>query len=237
VAARTRLEVILGAILVQNTAWTNAARAIRRLRGAGFLNLKSLRSLSQLELEAYIRPAGFYRQKGQTIRNFIFWLERRHGGALARLFRADAEVAREEMLQIKGLGPETVDAILLYAGRHPFFVADAYTRRILWRHGLVGETDGYGRVQQFLHQHLPHDHGIFNEFHALLVEVGKRYCRRAVPDCQSCPLQEFLPGAGAAAVSYVPTHGLAAHRLASVQQTGDSNQKLSSRPGLASARP
>src|SRR5437762_2210095 len=100
---------------------------------------------------------------------------------------------RRELLSLKGLGPETVDAILLYAGRQPFFVADAYTRRIMARHGLVPPTADYAAVQQFLHENLPADQALFNEFHALLVEVGKRYCKRQAPRCDQCPLQEFLP--------------------------------------------
>jgi endonuclease-3 related protein len=191
--ARTRLEVILGAILAQNTAWTNAALAVRRLRKAGLLNLARLQRASRSELEDCLRPAGFYRQKALTIRNFLDWLTRACAGSLATLFALPAEEARRELLKIRGLGPETVDAILLYAGRHPFFVADAYARRILARHGLVPAKAGYSAVQQFLHRHLPPDQALFNQFHALLVEVGKRFCRRQQPDCGACPLKAFLP--------------------------------------------
>lgn len=191
--ARTRLEVILGAILTQNTAWTNAALALRRLRKAGLLSLARLQRASRSELENCIRPAGFYRQKALTIRNFLDWLTRACGGSLATLFAPPAEEARRELLKVRGLGPETVDAILLYAGRHPFFVADAYTRRILARHGLVPAKAGYSAVQQFLHRHLPANQGLFNGYHALLVEVGKRFCRRQQPDCEACPLRAFLP--------------------------------------------
>jgi endonuclease-3 related protein len=191
--ARTRLEVVLGAILAQNTAWTNAALAVRRLRKAGLLKLARLQRASRSELEHCIRPAGFYRQKALTIRNFLNWLIRACEGSLATLFALPAEEARQELLKIRGLGPETVDTILLYAGRHPFFVADAYARRILARHGLVPAKAGYSAVQQFLHRHLPPDQALFNQFHALLVEVGKRFCRRQQPDCGACPLKAFLP--------------------------------------------
>jgi len=191
--ARTRLEVILGAILVQNTAWQNARLALARLRKAGSLNLARLRDMPRSELEDYIRPAGFYRQKARTIQNFLDWLGRAHAWSLDRLFERPTDEVRRELLSLKGLGPETVDAILLYAGRHPWFVADAYTRRILARHELVPAADGYAAVQQFLHQHLPADHTLYNEYHALLVEVGKRYCRNPAPRCDACPLRDFLP--------------------------------------------
>ena len=193
--ARTRLEVILGAILAQNTAWTNAALALRRLRKAGLLHLSRLQRASRSELEAYIRPAGFYRQKAQTVRNFLRWLARTCQGSLVRLFSRPPATLRRELLHVRGLGPETVDAILLYAGRNPFFVADAYTRRILARHGLVPATAGYATVQDFLHRHLVADQALFNEYHALLVAVGKRFCHRQRADCQACPLADFLPRA------------------------------------------
>lgn len=198
--ARTRLEVILGAILTQNTAWTNATLAVRRLREAGLLNLAKLQRATRSEMENCIRPAGFYRQKALTIRNFLGWLRRACGGSLATLFALPAEEARRELLKIRGLGPETVDAILLYAGRRPFFVADAYARRILARHGLLPAGAGYSAVQQFLHRHLPPDQALFNQFHALLVEVGKRFCRRQRPDCGACPLKAFLPDTSSLAV-------------------------------------
>ena len=190
--ARTRLEVILGAVLTQNTAWTNAARAIRRLREAGLLDLRRLRRASQAELEACIRPAGFYRQKAATIRNVIEWLSRAYEGSLHKMFARPPERLREELLAVPGLGPETADAILLYAGGKPFFVADAYTRRILARHALVSPRAGYAAVQEFVHRSLPPNPEIFNEFHALLVEVGKRYCQRREAYCGECPLQDFL---------------------------------------------
>ncbi len=193
--ARTRLEVILGAVLTQNTTWQNAALALKRLRKAGRLSLSGLRQTTQAELESFIRPAGFFRQKALTIRNFLNWLEGNCEGSLANLFNRPPTELRRELLQLKGLGPETVDAILLYAGRQPFFVADAYTRRILARHRLVPSDTDYSAVQDFLHQHLPADQALFNEYHALLVEVGKRYCKHQAPRCDACPLREFLPQA------------------------------------------
>jgi endonuclease-3 related protein len=191
--ARTRLEVIVGAILTQNTAWHNAALALKRLRQAGRLSWAGLRQASLADLEESIRPAGFYRQKARAIRNFIDWLARVHRGSLNSLFALPATEVRRQLLELKGWGPETADAVLVYAARQPFFVADAYTRRILWRHGLLPAQASYEEAQQLLHRHLPRDQALFNEFHALLVEAGKKYCQRAAPQCGACPLEAYLP--------------------------------------------
>ena len=190
---RTRLEVILGAILTQNTAWRNTALAIQGLRQAGLLNLRRLRQAGQTEIEALIRPAGFFRRKARAIRGVVQWLDRSHGGSLDRMFRRQTDALRGELLKINGLGPETVDAILLYAGGKPIFVADAYTRRILARHGMLEEHATYAETQEFIHRRLEREADVYNEFHALLVEVGKRHCRRGAPRCQACPLEPFLP--------------------------------------------
>jgi len=194
--ARTRLEVILGAILTQNTTWQNAARAIERLQAIGLLRWPRLRKASAGELENCVRPAGYFRQKARTIRNFVQWLDSVHQGSLDALFAQPAQMARSQLLALRGLGPETADAILLYAGKAPFFVADAYTRRVLARHRLISPRDGYAAAQRFLHRHLPADERLFNEFHALLVETGKRHCKRQAAECQECPLERFLPGNG-----------------------------------------
>ncbi len=190
--ARTRLEVILGAILVQNTAWQNTALALKQLRKKGLLNLARLRTASPAKVEACVRSAGFYRQKARTIQNFLGWLEHECQGSLGRMFALAPEELRRQLLEVKGLGPETVDVILLYAGRRPFFVADNYTRRVLARHGMVHPSADYAEVQQFLHGHLPSDADLFNEYHALLVEIGKQHCRSRAPRCEECPLEEFL---------------------------------------------
>jgi endonuclease-3 related protein len=191
--ARTRLEVILGAILTQNTTWRNATLALKNLRKAGLLTWRAFRQASRKELESCVRPAGFYRQKARTIHHFADWLERTLGGSLVSLFSMQPARARQHLLSLKGIGPETADAILLYAGRHPVFVADAYTRRVLSRHALLPATASYESAQEFLHHHLPADQAMFNECHALLVEVAKRYCQRQVARCEDCPLRRFLP--------------------------------------------
>ena len=190
--ARTRWEVIWGAILTQNTTWRNATLALKNLRRAGLLARRRFRQISVDELATLIRPAGFYRQKARTLHNFAHWIEQAHGGSLDALFAQDAARARAQLLALKGIGPETADAILLYSGRHPVFVADAYTRRVLSRHDLLSPTANYHSAQRFLHQHLPPDEALFNEFHALLVEAAKRYCHRNVAHCEECPLGKFL---------------------------------------------
>jgi endonuclease III related protein len=190
--ARTRLEVILGAILTQNTAWHNATLALRNFRKAGLLNWQALRRADRSTVEACVRPAGFYRQKTRTILEFVDWVGRQYGNSLNKLFSIPAEELRRQLLGLRGLGPETVDAILVYAGRHPHFVADAYTRRVLARHGFVSAGAGYHETQEFLHAHLPPDTNLFNEFHALLVGLGKKHCRPRSPRCAGCPLEEFL---------------------------------------------
>ena len=187
--AQTRLEVILGAILTQNTSWNNVALAIADLRRKGLLVKARLMNAEAGEIEAAIRPAGFFRQKARAIRGFLGWLQQNHGGSLSRALALPPDVLRRELLALRGIGPETADAILLYAANRPFFVADAYTRRILARHGWLAEDVGYQETQQFLHRHLPRDPALFNEFHALLVETAKRHCRRAAPLCKGCPLE------------------------------------------------
>ena len=190
--ARTRLEVILGAILTQNTAWHNATLALRKLRQGGLLSWRGLRAAGLDRLERCVRPAGFYRQKARTIRNFVDWLEREYSGSLTRLFSLPADELRRQLLGLQGVGPETADAILLYAAERPHFVADAYTRRVLARHGVIAAQADYQQTQEFLHTHLPREATLFNEFHALLVEVGKKHCAPRSPSCPGCPLEEFL---------------------------------------------
>jgi endonuclease-3 related protein len=191
--ARTRLEVIVGAILTQNTNWRNAELALEGLRKARRLTWRGLRQASVDDIEKCIRPAGFYRQKARTIRNFVEWLKRAYGGSLNVLFAQPPTALRQQLLALKGLGPETADAIIVYAGKLPSFVADAYTRRILSRHALLPTIASYAVTQEFLHDHLPSDPALFNEFHALLVEVGKRHCKRQAPECTGCPLESYLP--------------------------------------------
>jgi len=215
--ARTRLETILGAILTQNTNWRNATLALKNLRRGGLLVWPGLRGAALKELEHCVRPAGFYRQKARTIHDLADWLERAHGGSLDSLFSLHPTQSRRQLLSLKGIGPETADAILLYAGRQPLFVSDAYTRRILSRHQLIPARADYGFAQRFLHQHLPSDQAMFNEFHALLVEAAKRYCRGPAARCEECPLRKFLPAR--AQVLSVPASMLPGRELANANES------------------
>lgn len=200
--AETRLEVILGAILTQNTTWRNAARALAQLGDGGAIDLAGLRAITPRRLQSLIRPAGFFRQKARAILDFVRWLDRTYAGSFDLMFATPGDELRAALLGLRGVGPETADAILLYAGTKPYFVADAYTRRILSRHGLLPADSSYAEAQRWIHQSLDRDAGVYNEFHALLVEAGKRYCRREAR-CDGCPLEALLPRGEAAAGSSV----------------------------------
>jgi endonuclease-3 related protein len=195
--ARTPFEVAVGAILTQHTAWTGAARAVAALRGQGLLAPHRLAFGDDALVAALVRPAGTYRLKARRLRDFARWLVARFAGDFRGMRRAPLGQLRREVLSVPGLGPETTDAILLYAAGRPVFVADAYTRRVLARHRLLPANAGYEQARGFLEAHLPSDPALFNEFHALLVAVAKAHCR-AVPRCQRCPLSPDLGGRGPA---------------------------------------
>lgn len=186
--ARTRLEMILGAYLTQNASWSNVEKALGNLRRARALSAAKLVRLPARRLAKLLRPAGYFRQKTRFVRSFVKHLERNYGGSVARLLRRPAPELRTELLSLPGIGPETADSVLLYAGGHPVFVVDAYTRRILGRHHLAPRDARYEELQEFFHRHLPPQTKLFNEFHALLVATGKNYCHRQNPDCPACPL-------------------------------------------------
>lgn len=190
--ARTPFEVAVGAILTQHTAWPGAARAVAALRARGLLTPRRLAGCDIVALGRLVRPAGTYRLKARRLLDFAGWLLRRFDGDFRGLRRAPLGPLRRELLAVRGLGPETADAILLYAAGRPVFVADAYTRRVLARHRLLPRQAGYEQARAFLEAHLPSDPALFNEFHALLVAVGKTRCR-TVPHCKGCPLAGHLP--------------------------------------------
>lgn len=197
--AKTAFEVALGAILTQNTAWTNVEKALLSLGAATGLVPDHIAALPVAELESHIRPAGFFRQKGRKIQNFLALLEE-HGGlgngredtALSCFASVPTEDMREKLLAVSGIGPETADCILLYALGRPSFVVDAYTRRMFSRHGLAPETTDYTELRDFFMDALPHDTALFNEYHALIVRCGKEFCRKTKPRCESCPLGPLL---------------------------------------------
>jgi endonuclease-3 related protein len=218
--AYTRFEVIVGAFLTQNTAWTNVERALRRLREEGVLNPDGVRRTPLPKLAQMIRSSGYFRQKAQRLKNFVSYLDRCYGGSLERMFAQPTHKLREELLALNGAGPETADSILLYAGGHQVFVVDAYTRRIFERHGLITAKARYedirqlversfqqslpaapdpppaaplsGRRHKFVMRRTTSAARAFDEFHALLVQTAKRHCLKAKANCPGCPLERFL---------------------------------------------
>ena len=191
---RTRFEVIVGAILVQNTSWTNVERAIGALRKERLLTAVRIARTPVGQLATLIRSSGYFRQKARKLHEFVRFLETRHDGSLDKMFDTPTEELRAQLLSVHGIGPETADSILLYAGRHPVFVVDAYTRRILGRHEVVPKQSSYEDIRRLMEKSVPSNVSLFNEFHALIVEVGKRFCRPKAPKCSACPLNCFLPG-------------------------------------------
>jgi endonuclease-3 related protein len=191
--ARTPFEVAVGAILTQHTAWPGAAQAVGALRARGLLVPARLAATPASKLEPLVKPSGTYRLKARRLLHFTRWLLARFDGDFRAMRRAPLGPLRREVLRVPGLGPETADAILLYAAGRPVFVADAYTRRVLARHRLLSGRRGYEDARAFLEAHLPSDPALFNELHALLVAVAKSHCR-TVPHCASCPLRFDLGG-------------------------------------------
>jgi len=225
--AQSRFEVIVGAYLTQNTSWTNVEKALGNLRNARLLTIRGIRRTPQPDLEQLIRPAGYFRQKAQRLKTFVSFLHERYAGSLARMFAQPTPELRDELLALNGIGPETADSILLYAGNRPVFVVDAYTKRILERHQIVSSAAGYEEIRQLFEQaltpavsiesesssakitdgprgtsHRPSRMSMaersvlvqaFNEMHGLIVGVGKTYCLKSQPQCDECPLREFLP--------------------------------------------
>jgi len=186
----TPTEVIIGAILTQNTAWRNVERAIDNLKRAGALDWKRLHQMPFDELAELIRPAGTFNVKARRLKSFIEWFHDRFGLDLERMFCVSLSSLREELLEVRGIGRETADAILLYAGRMPSFVVDAYTARILYRHHLIDSSADYDEIKELFESNLPADVKLFNEYHALLVSVGKHHCRPKAR-CEGCPLERF----------------------------------------------
>jgi endonuclease III related protein len=190
---RTRFEVIVGAILTQSTSWTNVEKAIVALRREKLLSPAALERVPLARLSNLIRSSGYFRQKARKLKAFVRFLRRNYQGSLDKMFAAPTSVLRELLLAVHGIGPETADSILLYAGNHPVFVVDAYTRRILERHSLIHGKHSYEQIRLLFEQNLPPSAPLFNEYHALIVHTGKHFCRKRQPDCQRCALRPFLP--------------------------------------------
>jgi len=190
---RSRFEVIVGAILTQNTAWTNVEPAIANLRRENLLTPAAIEAVSFVRLARLIRSSGYFRQKAKKLKAFARFLRREYAGSLTQMFKAPSTELRDKLLDVHGIGPETADSILLYAGGHPVFVVDAYTRRILERHRLAAENQTYDDIRALFESNLPKDAALYNEFHALIVQTGKNYCRPRNPRCVECPLGPLLP--------------------------------------------
>ena len=182
--------------MTQNTNWKNVEKAIARLRSEGLLDWAALRDVPMERLAECIRPAGYYNIKARRLKQFVTWLWEEHGGDFDALAAVNPMALREELLGISGIGPETADSILLYGLDIPTFVVDTYTARVTGRHLLIDDTAGYEEIKALFEDHLAPDARLFNEYHALLVAVGKRHCRPRA-DCAGCPLGPFEHDASA----------------------------------------
>jgi endonuclease III related protein len=182
-------EIMVGAVLTQNTNWRNVSKAIDNLRDAGFLTYSSFQQLSIDEIASYIRPSGYYNLKAKRLKNLMNMVAERYDGELDHFLTDTHDACRENLLSVKGVGPETADSILLYACEHPAFVIDAYTHRIFSRHQLVDEETDYEAMQEIFQSNVVEDVKLFNEYHALIVKTASTYCKKNNPLCESCPLQ------------------------------------------------
>jgi len=183
----TPLEVCVGAILTQNTAWTNVEKAIANLKAARLLSVRAIDKCERSKLAQAIRPSGYYNQKAIKLKAFCAHIIARHGGSLGRLLAQQIGPLRRELLSLPGVGPETADSMILYAAEKPIFVVDAYTRRIVSRMGLASPDVSYEDLQELFHRYLKRDVAFYNEFHAQIVYVGKDFCRKQNPRCTECP--------------------------------------------------
>ncbi len=184
----TPFEIIVGAILTQNTNWSNVEKAIGNLKSRKLLTPQKLGRVGNEELAGLIRPSGYYNIKTRRLRSFLEFLSSEYGNSLGKMFSEETGFLRRKLLEVKGIGEETADSILLYAGSKPIFVVDAYTRRILQRHGLMPAGSSYGAMQKLFMDHLPRSVPLYNQYHGLIVNTGKYFCRKT-PHCGECPLK------------------------------------------------
>lgn len=184
----TPFEVIIGAILTQNTNWRNVEKAIKNLKKQKYLKPLSLKKISKRKLAALIRPAGYYNIKTDRLKEFIKFLYKEYDGKISKMGKEKLPILRSKLLSVKGIGPETADSILLYALNKPIFVIDAYTKRVITRHKILNHDSSYHELQDLFMDNLKHNTKLFNEYHALLVKIGKDYCRPK-PNCTNCPLK------------------------------------------------
>jgi len=187
----TPLEIMVGAVLTQNTNWTNVSKAIDNLKKENLLSFRKLHELPPEGLAEKIRPAGYFNLKAARLKNLLNFIAQEYNGSVEEMFAVDMHTLREGIITVKGIGPETTDSILLYAGSKPVFVVDAYTHRIFARHNIIAEEEGYYEIQEYFSLALPEDVSLFNEYHALIVRLGKEFCRKSKPLCAGCPLGAF----------------------------------------------
>ena len=185
-------EIMVGAILTQNANWRNVERAIENLKKQNLLSCEKIHRLPPEKLAELIRPSGFYNLKAKRLKKFVEYFFEKYGGDAERMKKMDGEKLRKELLSLPGIGKETADSILLYAIEKPFFVVDAYTRRFLSRHGIMDYHEDYDKIRLFFERNIPRDVYIYNEYHALLVRLGKTNCRKK-EECEKCPLRSYLP--------------------------------------------
>jgi endonuclease-3 related protein len=185
--------VIVGAVLTQNTNWTNVEKAIANLKREDLLGPEQINDIEETRLAGLIRPSGYFNIKASRLKSFISFLFENFGGDLTRMFALELSQLRHKLLEVKGIGPETADSILLYAGNYPVFVVDAYTKRIFSRIGLIKTEHTYHQLQAFFMERLESDRQLFNEYHALIVRHAKDYCRTK-PLCDGCPLLDVPCG-------------------------------------------
>ena len=188
--AESPFEMIVGAILTQCTSWVNVETAIGNLKGAGLLSPEALFDVDDDVLRELIKPAGYFNAKTVKLKAFVSFLNGEYCGDLSLFLAEPLEVLRSRLLSIHGVGPETADSIILYAANKPSFVVDAYTGRIFSRLGLVDESITYDKLKAFFMDNLPSDVGLYKEYHALVVELGKFFCKRSNPLCVGCPLEK-----------------------------------------------
>lgn len=183
----TPFEVAVGAILTQNTNWGNVEKAINNLKKEKVLNAKAIHDMPVNRLASLIRPAGYFNVKAKRLKAFIDFLMNDYHGSMKNMKKKEMHSLRKKLLSVNGIGPETADSILLYALDKPIFVIDAYTKRVLSRHNILGHDEPYDRFQELFHSSLKKDAKLFNEYHALFVRVGKTFCK-SKPICEGCPL-------------------------------------------------
>ncbi len=194
--SQTAFECVVGAVLTQNTAWTNVEKAIARLKSETEITPGEIDKMPVAKLARLIKPSGYFNQKARRLKIFTRFVAGDYGGNIGELLAEETGKLRKILLALEGIGPETADSIILYAAEKPVFVIDAYTKRIASRHGLTPESTSYGEAQELFAANLPRETALFNEYHALIVRTAKQFCHKKKPDCENCPLKGDLTHSG-----------------------------------------